>query len=120
MGLLELQFLGGSKYLEKAAQILDERGFGTNMYLNPYSKNVSITGALLSAFGVPDETILTWGGVVTELPLIDKDMAIFQELINLLEGLVDDDLETWNDTVSKDEVKHVFKRLANLIEISMT
>ena len=120
MGLLEVQFLGASRHLEGAIRILDERGLCKNMYLNPYSKNVSTTGALLSAFGVSDSNILAWGGDVTELPLIDRDMAMFQELLNLLEGLVDDDLESWSDKSSQDEVKHALNRLINLIEISVT
>ena len=120
MGLMEVRFLGATKHLESAIHILDERGLCKNMYLNPYSKNVSATGALLCALGVPDEDILTWSGDVTELPLIDRDMAMCQELLNLLEGLVDDDLESWSDKASLDEVKHALKRLINLIEISVT
>ena len=115
MGLMEVRFLGATKHLESAIHILDERGLCKNMYLNPYSKNVSATGALLCALGVPDEDILTWSGDVTELPL-----AMCQELLNLLEGLVDDDLESWSDRSSLDEVKHALRRLINLIEISVT
>ena len=117
---MEVRFLGATKYLESSIHILDERGLCKNMYLNPYSKTVSATGALLCAFGVSDENILAWGGEVTELPLIDRDMAMCQELLNLLEGLVDDDLESWSDKASLDEVKHALKRLINLIEISVT
>jgi hypothetical protein len=120
MGLMEVRFLGATKYLEHAIQVLDNRGFCKNMYMNPYSKNVSATGALLSSFGVPDENIISWSGDITELPLIDRDMAMCQELLNLLEGLVDDDLESWSDKSSKDEVEHALKRLINLIEISVT
>jgi hypothetical protein len=117
---MEVRFLGASKRLERTIQVLDERGLCKNMYVNPYSKTVSMTGALLCAFGVPDENILAWGGDVTELPLIDKDRAMFQELLNLLEGVVDDDLESWSDKSSQDEVKHALNRLINLIEISVT
>ena len=117
---MEVRFLGASKRLERTIQVLDERGLCKNMYVNPYSKTVSMTGALLCAFGVPDENILAWGGDVTELPLIDRDKAMFQELLNLLEGVVDDDLESWSDKSSHDEVKHALNRLINLIEISVT
>lgn len=120
MAFIELRFLGACGYLKKAIACIEERGLCKNMYLDPYSGRVSASGALLCAFGVKEKDILTWSGDLDDLALMSNKSSLARELFNLLEGVVDEDLEIWNDISSQDEVTRAFRRLINLIEISVT
>jgi hypothetical protein len=48
--------------------------------------------------------------------LPDLHMALLMELINCLEAIVDDDLETWNDGANAYDVLRLFRNLAVLID----
>jgi hypothetical protein len=108
--------LGALERLEGAATALVDVGHCRNMYLHPYDGSISATGALLRAFGVGDKEITAWDGDILSLGLLDLHVALLMELINCLEAMVDDDLETWNDGVDIHDVLRLFRKLAVLIE----
>ena len=114
--LAHLRNLGALERLEDAATALTDSGHCRSMYLHPYSGNISATGALLRAFGVRDEEIAAWDGDILSLELPDLHMALLLELINCLEAIVDDDLETWNDGANAYDVLRLFRNLAVLID----
>jgi len=116
MSLGHLVKLGALERLEDAATALTDAGHCHNMYLHPYNGSISATGALLRAFGVGDKEIAAWDGDILSLELPDLHMALLMELINCLEAIVDDDLETWNDGANAYDVLRLFRKLAVLID----
>lgn len=116
MSLGHLVKLGALERLEDAATALTDAGHCRNMYLHPYNGSISATGALLRAFGVGDKEIAAWDGDILSLELPDLHMALLMELINCLEAIVDDDLETWNDGANAYDVLRLFRNLAVLID----
>ena len=118
MGLGHLRSLGALRRLESAAEIIEEVGLCRNMYLHPYEKTVSATGALLKAFDVNDKFIAAWDGNIAELDLSDMQFALFTELHSLMEAMVESDLETWSDGASASEIARTYRQLARVIEFS--
>jgi len=116
MSLGHLVKLGALERLELASTAIADAGHCRNMYLHPYNGSISATGALLRAFGVGDKEIAAWDGDILSLELPDLHMALLVELINCLEAIVDDDLETWNDGANAYDVLRLFRNLAVLID----
>lgn len=118
MGFEHLKRMGAVERLERAAASIASSGLSHNIYFHPYQGSMSMSGALLKSFDVSNEIIAQWDGDILSLHIPDLHIALLQELINSIEAIVDEDIETWSDSATTDEVIRAFRKLARLIEFS--
>jgi hypothetical protein len=119
--LSDLRRLQADLFLNRASELLTERGHCKGLMTAP-SGALSCTAALYVACGARPEKIRWNADNAEEAGVPEKNRAVADELLMLLEGLaLTDCLEEWNDREATDqqECRRLLSRAADAIRISL-
>ena len=119
--LSNLRQLKADLFLDRAGEILVEYGHCKGLMRAP-SGALSCTAALYVACGAKPEKIGWNADTAEDAGVPEKNRAVADELLMLLEGLaLTDCLEEWNDREATDqqECRRLLSRAADAIRISL-
>lgn len=102
---------GAEQKINKACQLLEERGAACGVMLSPEG-GLDITAAIFVACGAKISQLNSSDGNPELAGLSPVGTLVALELIQGFEALVDEDITTWGDNHTATEAIHILKRLS--------